>query len=89
MHILHILIKIHFVVQRVVEQKQKDYKYIYISNILHFQKYSDTKKIIKNCKSILNKLNVKYDLAHIEANFSCIIKKFENSNLSLVDLLNI
>lgn len=65
----------------------------------HFEEFKnvienleDNAKCIQNCKSIFNKLNVKYDLAYIKSNFVCIvesIKKLETSNLSLVDSLKI
>jgi|UniRef100_A0A2S2Q283 hypothetical protein len=65
----------------------------------HFEEFKnvienleDDAKSIQNCKSILNKLHVKYDLAYIRKHFLCIvesIKKLETSNLSLVDSLKI
>lgn len=52
----------------------------------------DDAKGVYNCKSIVNKLNVKYDHAYIRAYFVCIvesIEKLETFNLSFVDSLKI
>ncbi|CAI6367932.1 unnamed protein product [Macrosiphum euphorbiae] len=62
----------------------------------HFEEFKNVienleAKCIQNCKSIFNKLNVKYDLAYIKANFLCIVESIKKltSNLSLVDSLKI
>jgi len=40
---LHILMKKHLTVQKDVKQKQKDYRYVYTSNIVCFKEYLDAK----------------------------------------------
>jgi hypothetical protein len=37
----------------------------------------DNAKCIQNCKSIFNKLNVKYNLTYIKANFLCIVESIK------------
>jgi len=52
------------------------YIFLLILHIL-IKNLEDEVKSIKNCKSILNKLNMKYDHAYNKTNFSCIIERIK------------